>query len=45
MQADYERLKQDEADKSMKLQELILMNERREQARDLSIIFLRVFFS
>ncbi|XP_012282547.1 kinesin heavy chain isoform X2 [Orussus abietinus] len=33
MQADYERLKQEEADKSIKLQELILTNERREQAR------------
>lgn len=33
MQADYERLKQEEADKSLKLQELIMMNERREQAR------------
>lgn len=33
MQADYERLKQEEADKSVKLQELILLNERREQAR------------
>lgn len=31
MQADYERLKQEEADKSVKLQELILLNERREQ--------------
>lgn len=31
MQADYERLKQEEADKSVKLQELLLMNERREQ--------------
>ncbi|KAJ9575743.1 hypothetical protein L9F63_007389 [Diploptera punctata] len=33
MQADYERLKQEENDKSNKLQELILTNERREQAR------------
>ncbi|KAG8037575.1 hypothetical protein G9C98_005785 [Cotesia typhae] len=33
MQSDYERLKQEEAEKSAKLQELILMNERREQAR------------
>ncbi|XP_044007266.1 kinesin heavy chain isoform X1 [Aphidius gifuensis] len=33
MQADYERLKQEEAEKSVKLQELIQMNERREQAR------------
>ncbi|XP_076168433.1 kinesin heavy chain isoform X1 [Ptiloglossa arizonensis] len=33
MQADYERLKQEEANKSIKLQELILLNERREQAR------------
>ncbi|XP_034176187.1 kinesin heavy chain isoform X2 [Osmia lignaria lignaria] len=33
MQADYERLKQEEANKSVKLQELILLNERREQAR------------
>lgn len=31
MQADYERLKQEEANKSVKLQELILLNERREQ--------------
>ena len=31
MQVDYERLKQEEADKSAKLQELILLNERREQ--------------
>lgn len=30
---DYERLKQDEADKSQKLQELLTANERREQAR------------
>ncbi|OAD62245.1 Kinesin heavy chain [Eufriesea mexicana] len=33
MQTDYERLKQEEANKSVKLQELILFNERREQAR------------
>ncbi|KAG5337627.1 KINH protein, partial [Acromyrmex heyeri] len=33
MQADYERLKQEEANKSVKLQELMLLNERREQAR------------
>ncbi|XP_017890579.1 kinesin heavy chain isoform X1 [Ceratina calcarata] len=33
MQADYERLKQEEANKSIKLQELLLLNERREQAR------------
>ncbi|XP_023717157.1 kinesin heavy chain isoform X2 [Cryptotermes secundus] len=33
MQQDYERLKQEENDKSNKLQELILTNERREQAR------------
>ncbi|XP_070172766.1 kinesin heavy chain isoform X1 [Polyergus mexicanus] len=33
MQADYERLKQEEANKSVKLQELVLLNERREQAR------------
>ncbi|GLH08597.1 Kinesin-like protein costa [Gryllus bimaculatus] len=33
MQQDYERLKQEESDKSLKLQELILTNERREQAR------------
>lgn len=33
MQADYERLKQEEANKSVKLQELILLNERREQVR------------
>ncbi|CAG2054475.1 unnamed protein product [Timema podura] len=33
MQQDYERLKQEENEKSNKLQELILTNERREQAR------------
>ncbi|XP_055681454.1 kinesin heavy chain [Lutzomyia longipalpis] len=33
MSSDYEKLKQEEADKSNKLQELILTNERREQAR------------
>lgn len=33
MQADYERLKQEEANKSVKLQELMLLNERREQVR------------
>lgn len=33
MQTDYERLKQEEADKSVKLQDLLLLNERREQAR------------
>lgn len=33
IQQDYERLKQEEQDKSAKLQELILTNERREQAR------------
>ncbi|EZA54784.1 Kinesin heavy chain [Ooceraea biroi] len=33
MQSDYERLKQEEANKSVKLQELMLLNERREQAR------------
>ncbi|XP_076671251.1 kinesin heavy chain isoform X3 [Andrena cerasifolii] len=33
MQTDYERLKQEEANKSVKLQELILLNERRDQAR------------
>lgn len=33
MNADYEKLKQEEADKSNKLQEIILTNERREQAR------------
>ncbi|XP_055709588.1 kinesin heavy chain [Phlebotomus papatasi] len=33
MSSDYEKLKQEEADKSSKLQELILTNERREQAR------------
>lgn len=38
MQADYERLKQEEADKSVKLQELVLMNERREQ-----VIFHSIF--
>lgn len=31
MQADYERLKKEEAEKSVKLQELMLLNERREQ--------------
>ncbi|XP_050461597.1 kinesin heavy chain isoform X2 [Cataglyphis hispanica] len=33
MQSDYERLKQEEANKSVKLQELVLLNERRDQAR------------
>lgn len=33
MTADYEKLKQEEADKSVKLQELISGNEHREQAR------------
>ncbi|XP_067632229.1 kinesin heavy chain [Eurosta solidaginis] len=33
MTADYEKLKQEEADKSNKLQDIILTNERREQAR------------
>lgn len=33
LQQDYEKLKQEEQDKSLKLQELILTNERREQAR------------
>uniref|UniRef100_A0A1A9X3K6 Kinesin-like protein n=1 Tax=Glossina brevipalpis TaxID=37001 RepID=A0A1A9X3K6_9MUSC len=33
MTADYEKLKQEEADKSNRLQEIILNNERREQAR------------
>ena len=33
IQQDYERLKQEEQDKSAKLQEMILTNERREQAR------------
>lgn len=33
MTADYEKLKQEEAEKSNKLQEIILTNERREQAR------------
>ncbi|XP_026470738.1 kinesin heavy chain-like [Ctenocephalides felis] len=33
MTADYEKLRQEEADKSTRLQELILTNERREQAR------------
>lgn len=31
MQADHDRLKQEEAEKSAKLQELVTMNERREQ--------------
>jgi len=35
MQADYERLKQEEANKSVKLQELMLLNERREQVRSI----------
>ncbi|XP_061393840.1 kinesin heavy chain-like [Musca vetustissima] len=34
MAADYEKLKQEEAEKSNKLQEIILTNERREQARN-----------
>lgn len=33
MQTDYEKLKKEDAYKSVQLQELILMNERREQAR------------
>lgn len=33
LQADYEKLKQDEADKSVKLQELSLQMDRREQAK------------
>lgn len=33
MTADYEKLRQEEAEKSAKLQELMLTNERREQAR------------
>lgn len=33
MSNDHEKLKQEEAEKSARLQELILMNERREQAR------------
>ncbi|XP_075165927.1 kinesin heavy chain [Haematobia irritans] len=33
MATDYEKLKQEEAEKSNKLQEIILTNERREQAR------------
>ncbi|XP_018788511.1 PREDICTED: kinesin heavy chain [Bactrocera latifrons] len=33
MTVDYEKLKQEEADKSNKLQDIILTNERREQAR------------
>ncbi|XP_059475702.1 kinesin heavy chain [Neocloeon triangulifer] len=33
MQQDYEKLKRDENEKSQKLQELLLTNERREQAR------------
>uniref|UniRef100_A0A0K8TN52 Kinesin-like protein n=1 Tax=Tabanus bromius TaxID=304241 RepID=A0A0K8TN52_TABBR len=33
MTSDYEKLKQEEAEKSAKLQEIILTNERREQAR------------
>ncbi|EEB19529.1 Kinesin heavy chain, putative [Pediculus humanus corporis] len=33
LQQDYEKLKQEEQDKSKKLQELILTNEKREQAR------------
>ena len=38
MQADYERLKQEEANKSVKLQELILLNERREQVRSKNFV-------
>ncbi|CAD7090803.1 unnamed protein product [Hermetia illucens] len=33
MSADYDKLKQEEAEKSAKLQDIILTNERREQAR------------
>ncbi|XP_015174546.1 PREDICTED: kinesin heavy chain [Polistes dominula] len=33
MQSDYERLKQEEANKSVKLQEMIQLHERREQTR------------
>ena len=33
LQRDYERLKEDEHDKSKKLQELLSVNERREQAK------------
>lgn len=44
MQADYERLKQEEADKSVKLQELYLMNERREQVINLIIQLKHVYF-
>lgn len=33
LNSDYEKLKQEEADKSAKLQDLVLTNERREQAR------------
>lgn len=43
MQADYGRLKQEEADKSVKLQELILMNERREQVQKYEINFCIIF--
>lgn len=41
MQADYERLKQEEANKSVKLQELILLNERREQVRRNFVIYIK----
>lgn len=42
MQADYERLKQEEANKSVKLQELVLLNERREQVRSIEKFIRRV---
>ncbi|KAG7207269.1 hypothetical protein KM043_008943 [Ampulex compressa] len=43
MQTDYERLKQEEANKAIKLQELILLNERRDQARkDLQVLEMTV---
>jgi hypothetical protein len=44
MQADYERLKQEESDKSVKLQELLLMNERREQVRQENSYFIFISF-
>lgn len=45
MQSDYERLKQEEADKSVKLQELFLMNERREQVIIDRFIFKSTIFN
>lgn len=44
MQADYERLKQEEANKSVKLQELMLLNERREQVRSIEKFIRRATY-